>query len=271
MSAENESLDLPEAEECDYLAGQCIGQRKVSEAVSYRRQALAIRERVLGPDHAFVADSLVRLGGMVCWLQGNGAEAEALWRRSVEIYELHYRALRQEKGEPFEHVFMGLTGTLSNLASRALNRGAVHEAERMFRRIEAMVEESYGPDCAWFPPSLLTFARVLIQQGKDQEAERRLKRVTDTVGSIEEWLYPDCQSLLAKLYVRQGRLVEAEARYRQAVELLEKATRPLPALLAAVLEDLAQVCRKTGQVPEAERLEHRAKEIRSAEAAGESC
>jgi ATP/maltotriose-dependent transcriptional regulator MalT len=268
MSAENEPPDSPEAEECDYLAGQSLGKGQLSEAVSHYREAVAIREGVLGPDHYQVADSLVRLAGLVGWCQSNSTEADALWRRSVGIYEQHYQALCKGKGELFEHVLMGLTGTLSNLASRAFDRGEADEAERLFRRIATLVEESYGTDCAWFPPSLLTFARVLIQQGKDQEAERRLQKAIDTVGSIDEWLNPECQRLLAELYVRQGRVVEAEARFRESVELLEKATRPLPTLLASVLEDLAQLCRKTGRVPEAERLEERAKDVRGAVPAG---
>ena len=59
-----------------------------------------------------------------------------------------------------------------------------------------------------------------------------------------------------------------DAGLARTVGITAGCTAPLPDLLASVLEDLAQLCRKTGRVPEAERLEERAKEVRDSEAGG---
>jgi hypothetical protein len=50
--------------------------------------------------------------------------------------------------------------------------------------------------------------------------------------------------------------------YRKATALLETASRPAPELLASTLDSLADVCRKTDQGAEAERLAKQAREVR---------
>jgi pentatricopeptide repeat protein len=262
---ENEPLDLQAAEKFDHLAGQCWIHQQLPDAAGYYRQALAVRERVLGPNHHEVADSLVRLAGVVGWDERDSPEAAALWEQAVGIYERLYQEHAAAKGELFQHVFMGLLGTLGNLASRAFHRSNVNEAEQGYRRIQAMIEESYGPECRWVPPTLPTFAKVLIQQGKQEEAEGLLQKSIDRtpeVGSFDEWVHAHCHTILADLYAKQGRTGEAERLYRQAIELLEKAPRPLPDLLASALDGLAEVCRKTARKFEAGQLEKRAREVR---------
>jgi len=136
----------------------------LTDAASYYRQALAVRERIFGPDHYEVADSLVRLAGI-----GEGGwdspEAEVLWRRAVGIYERCYHEQSVTRGQLFQHVFMGLVGTLSNIAGLALNRGDPREAEQTYRRIGALITDAFGPDCRWMPPAS-EFATALIEQGK---------------------------------------------------------------------------------------------------------
>jgi Tetratricopeptide repeat len=170
MSAEeSEPLDLQAAEGFDHLAEECRFHERLTDAASYYRQALAVRERVFGPDHYKVADSLVRLAGI--GEDGWGSpEAEALWRRAIGIYDRCYREQSVARGELFQHVFMGLVGTLSNVAGVAFDRGDVGEAERGYRRIGALIADAFGPDCRWMLPTS-AFAAALIQQGKQGEAE----------------------------------------------------------------------------------------------------
>ncbi len=264
--SQDEPLDLQIAEKFDHLAGQCWIHQQMPDAASYYRQAVAVREKVLGPRHPEVADSLVRLAGVVGWDEEDDAEAAALWEQAVAIYEPIYQEHSAAKGELFEHVLMGLLGTLGNLAGRAFRKGKLDEAERSYRRIQAMIEESYGSECRWVHPTLPTFARVLVQRGKADEAEGLLQKAVDRTpkpGSIDEWIHPKCLKVLADLYANQGRFGEAEGLYRQAVALLEAASRPLPELLAIVLEGLAVVCRKLDRGPEAEQLEERVREVRA--------
>jgi len=60
---------------------------------------------------------------------------------------------------------------------------------------------------------------------------------------------------------QRGWLEEAEAAYRQALELAELAA---PAKRAAILEDLAEVVKDRGNALEAERLERLARWLREA-------
>lgn len=263
--SENESKALQAAERFDHLAGQCWNHHQMPDAASYYRQALVVRERVLGPNHLDVANNLVRLAGVVSWDERASPEAAALWERAGGIYEPLYQQHVAAKGELFNHIFMALLGTLGNLASRAFHSGDVDDAERGYRRIQAMIDENYGLECRWVPPTLPTFAKVLIEQGKFDEAERRLRTALEQApndGSISEWVHSHCLKILADLHVKQGQFGEAEALYKQAVEVFEKAPRPIPALLASALEGLAEVCRKTNRTLEAEQLEKRAREMR---------
>src|SRR5262245_28364283 len=144
---ESEPVDLQAAEKFDHLAGECWCHQRMPDAASYYRQALAVREKVLGPDHYEVADSLVRLAATVGWDQLDNPEVVALWEQAVGIYERIYQEQFAAKSELFRHVFMALLGTLGNLASRAFLRGNIDEAEQGYRRIQTMIDESYGPEC----------------------------------------------------------------------------------------------------------------------------
>jgi tetratricopeptide (TPR) repeat protein len=61
-------------------------QGRYAEAVPLAQQALAIRERVLGPVHPKVADSLSGVA-VVAMEQGRYAEAESLYQRALTIRE----------------------------------------------------------------------------------------------------------------------------------------------------------------------------------------
>jgi len=254
---ESRPLDSNAAEEFDHLAQECWRNRRMSDAVSYYRQALAVRVTTLGADHHEVADSLVRLAGAIGMDDRECTEPAVLWRQAADIYEPLYRQHRAAKGELFQHIFMGLVGTLSNLAGQSFSQGQTTEAEVGYRHIQTMIDESYGTDCRWMPPFLPTYAKVLIQQGKQGEAETLLVRIvrrTPDTASWEGWIVTQCQKVLGELYVNQGRLEEAETVCRQAVKLLHEIDRPIPNLLASVLENLAGICRTTGRIAEADSL-----------------
>jgi hypothetical protein len=261
-----ESPELQEADKFDHLAGECACHQRMADAASYYRQSLAIRERVLGPDHHEVADSLVRLAAVLGWDDKEHPEYEPLFRRAAGIYDRVYRDRLAAKDELFGHAVMSLEGALGTLAARAFQRGNLHEAEQGYRRIQTMIVESYGPDFYCTSPTLPTFATVLIQLGKEAEAEELLRKVVDRMprlGSMDKWIHHHCQTILADLYAKRDRLVEAESLYRQAIEFMERASRPSLPMLISTIESLAGLCRKTGREPEAERLERQTQQLRS--------
>jgi tetratricopeptide (TPR) repeat protein len=81
-----QNRDLDRAAALTEAALQLNGQGRSGEAIPLAKEALAIRETALGPDHAAVAQSLNTLA-LVYRNQGRYAEAETLYRRSLAIYE----------------------------------------------------------------------------------------------------------------------------------------------------------------------------------------
>lgn len=264
MPSEGNASDPEEAERFDYLAGECLCHDRVDDAISYYRQALAVRERVFGPDHYEVANSLVGLAGVIGWNGRESPETEQLYSRAVAIFERYCRDLSASKEHPFQDAFMGLVGTLNNLAAEASRRDSLHEAEQFHRRIHALIAESYGPECRWVPPSLPMFSLVLDRLGKYDEAEQLLRTALEDLEgrSDAEWIVVDCLSKLADLYARQRRFAEAEPLCVRAIALLEQGSAPNPVVLAGALERLAELYRSTGRDPEAARFDARAAEVR---------
>lgn len=264
MPPEGNASDPEEAARFDYLAGECLCHDRVDDAISYYRQALAVRERAFGPDHYEVANSLVCLAGVIGWNGRESPEAEQLYHRAVAIFERCCRELSASREHPFQDAFMGLVGTLNNLAGKAFRRDSLHEAEQFHRRVHALIAESYGPECRWVPPSLPMFALVLDRLGKYDEAEQLLRTAIENLEgqSANEWILVDCLGKLADLYARQHRFAEAEPLCLRAVALLERAPGPNPAVLAGALDRFAELYRSTGRDSEAARFSARAAEVR---------
>ncbi len=68
---------------------------------------------------------------------------------------------------------------------------------------------------------------------------------------------------LAGVYQAQGNYAEAESLYQQALAIVKKTLGPDHPYVATVLENMADLYKKTGRLDEAKRLEARAKAIRS--------
>ncbi len=68
---------------------------------------------------------------------------------------------------------------------------------------------------------------------------------------------------LAELYREQGDYAKAEPLYKKALAIREKALGPTHPTLAKGLENYAALLRTLNRIPEAEKLEARAKAIRA--------
>src|SRR3989442_8199182 len=78
--------ELAEARRLNQEATAIRSSGKFSEAVPLVQRALAIQEKILGPEHPDVAASLDNLAGLYRD-QGKYAEAEPLYRRALAIIE----------------------------------------------------------------------------------------------------------------------------------------------------------------------------------------
>jgi tetratricopeptide (TPR) repeat protein len=109
-------------------------QRDFGGAESLFRQALAIAEKSLGPNHPDTAGSLNNLASLL-ESQGNFAGAEPLYRRALAICE-------KTLGPNHPHTAM----SLDNLAGVLEAKGDYASAEPLYRRALAIAEQALGPD-----------------------------------------------------------------------------------------------------------------------------
>jgi tetratricopeptide (TPR) repeat protein/CHAT domain-containing protein len=226
---------------------------KFTEAIPIARQAIAITEKVLGPDHPSLGQPLFKLAELY-WTQRNYAEAEPLMKRSLDLYE---KAL----GPDHPHVATALYA----LAALYHAQNRYSEAEPLNRRSLAIREQTLGPEHPEVAMSLSNLAVLLRAQGRYQEAETLYVRA---LAIQEKSLGPDHPNIatvlknLALLYEGQGRYGEAEPLYRRRLALYEKTLAPDHPNVATALYDLAWLYRAQGRTLEAEQLATRSLVIR---------
>ena len=104
------------------------------EAEPLMRRALALAERIFGPDHHFVAVCLNKLARLL-GKTNRFAEAEPLMRRALAISE--------KNSGPDHH---DVTEPLNNLAALLQATDRLSEAEPLIRRSLAISEKSLSPD-----------------------------------------------------------------------------------------------------------------------------
>ena len=104
------------------------------EAEPLYRQALAIRQKVLGPEHSDTATSLNNLA-VLLRDQGRLAEAELLYRQALAICQ---KVLGPEHSDT--------ATSLANLASLLQAQGHLAEAEPLYRQALAIRQKVLGPE-----------------------------------------------------------------------------------------------------------------------------
>ena len=159
-------------------APRCKAPSLINELASYRtwalaayteartlyERALAIRERVLGPDHLETAGSLNDLG-ILLDKQGHLAEARAMAERALTI---------REKTLGPEHP---LTATsLNNLAVVLTGQGELAAARPLRERALAIFEKALGPEHFRTANNLNNLAALMLAQGDSQAARPLLER-----------------------------------------------------------------------------------------------
>jgi CHAT domain-containing protein/tetratricopeptide (TPR) repeat protein len=131
------------------------------------RQALEIRERVLGPRDPETLGSLETLG-QVYESMGSYAKAEPLFRRVVEIRE-------DTAGTPKAN----LATSLDRLASVYRSMGDYARAEPLYRRALELRKQTVGEKDLAFATSLDNLAAVYEAQSEYAKAERLYRQALD--------------------------------------------------------------------------------------------
>ncbi|HEU4411142.1 MAG TPA: tetratricopeptide repeat protein [Polyangiaceae bacterium] len=248
-AAAGQASALAEAQRLNEEAKRLQGEGAYARAVPLAERALALRERVLGPNHPDVANSLHILAELYR-AQGAYTKAEPLHLRALAILE---KALGPE--HPL------VAASLNNLAGLYWAQGAYEKAELLVERALRLREKALGPDHPSVAGSLNGLALLYKDQGAYEKAEPhylRALRISEKALGPE---HPDvAKSLnnLAELYRAQGAYEKAEPLHLRALRIKEKALGPEHPLVASSLNNLAVLYWTQGAYAKAEPLFERA-------------
>jgi CHAT domain-containing protein/Tfp pilus assembly protein PilF len=226
---------------------------KYDEALLLAERALVIREKILGPEHREVADSLHALASLYDD-KSDYAKAEPLNLRALAIRE---KVLGPNHPD--------VAKTLNNLAWIYGVREDYAKAERFYRRALAIQEKALGANHPEVASTLNDLALLYYEKGDYDQSILTNQRV---LAIREEMLGPDDSGVakalnnLALVYLKKGDYAKAEALYQHALQIWEKALGPDHPLVATVLHNLARVYLESGKYAQAEPLYQRALTIR---------
>jgi tetratricopeptide (TPR) repeat protein len=278
---DKDSMEFPEGARLLNRAGYYLDARAdYRGAEPLLQRALAIREKVLGPEDPDVAESLNNLGELHRTL-GRSREAEPLHKRALAIWEkalgpehpavaaslnnlallyaaqrrygeaesLHQRALAiDEKALGTDHP--GVALDLNNLAWLYKTQGRYGEAELLYQRSLAIREKALDPEHPDVAQSLNNLGELFRTLGRYTEAEplhRRSRAIVEKVLGPEHPNVAVCLNNLALNYTSEGRYGEAEPMYRRALAIWEKALGPQHPDVAKARENYAALLRAMGE------------------------
>jgi len=150
---------LPVAESLNNLAGVHLGRGEYELAITELREALAIRNAILGDGHLLTLQTLSNLAGAL-WRNAEIAEAREVMQRA----ETGYRALGED-GED------GLGLVLANLAAMQIADGDLGGAASSLEEALALQQKHLGDD---HPLVAVTLAKLaVLDHARHREDEAR--------------------------------------------------------------------------------------------------
>ena len=205
-SCETEMADAAANAECADLLNRAgeyfFGQAAYSGVRPLFERALAIREKVQGPEHPDTAESLNNLA-VLLRDQGDLAGARPLYERALAIRE---KVLGPEHPDT--------VSSLNNLASLLQAQGDLAGARPLYERALAIWEKVLGPEHPNTNRGRHNFARLLLASGNAAEAlalgEAALAAHEKVLGQNHPWT-KDSARVTADALAALGRADEAAA------------------------------------------------------------
>jgi tetratricopeptide (TPR) repeat protein len=193
-------------------ASTLLNSDRSAEAIQALEQALALATQ--SGEEQLEAEALRRLyratssHGLALRKQGAHAEAEAAWRRRIEVSE----ALQIPGGDPMSWLFY---------AQALSDQGLYSEAETAWRRCLEVHMEAWGYPT--LPSAQVGLAKALIAEAPTPadyaEAEALLRLAAEILSAYEGgYERVDALITLGKMLSDQGRLDEAEQAFTMSVE-----------------------------------------------------
>lgn len=256
INAEEKVANLQLADLLRKAADYLFERAQYRQAEVLYQRALAIRERVLGPEHSQVADALYGQGKLL-YAQGQYERAGQIFQRALDIWE---------KGSDIAH--SDVAEVLNGLANVSCELGQFERAETLYQRARSLWECALGPEHTEVAYALSGLAELYGGLERYELAESFHRQALH----IREQAYgPDHPDVaytlnrLADLLRERGSYEQAETLYQRALEAQEKALGPENVEVALSLSGLANLYREQGRYELAEPLYTRALHIREQE------
>ena len=230
-------------------ASKLANALEFTEAEALYKRALAIKERIQGPNHIGLAATLNDLA-VLYKNMGKYAESEALHKRSLSLRE-------ESLGPNHSRVATACSG----LGVLYEVWGRYSEAEPLYRRALGIVEKNRGRDDLSVVDICNNLGVLYKNMGRYEEAEALYKRALAILRKAHGGNHPDVAVVIGNLAVlskNQGRYGEAEALHRQQMAIQESSLGPEHPRIAKALGNLAVLCKNQGKDAEAEALHRRA-------------
>jgi serine/threonine-protein kinase len=222
---------------------------RYEEARERFERSLALREKVLPPDHTDVADSLGNLG-VVLWEMGQYDEARKRQERVL--------AIRQKVLGP-EHP--AVAETLSNLGTVASKQGLYQESRTWHERALVLREKVLGPEHVHLTYTLGNLAVLMVDLGQYEQSIVLQERALAIRQKVLGHEHPDTyQSIinLGSVLDRAGRYEEARALLESVLPGVEKALGDGHVMLAYAQNNLGLVLQRLGKYEQARAWHERA-------------
>jgi tetratricopeptide (TPR) repeat protein len=188
-------------------------EKKYAEAEPLFRQALAIRERVLPPNHPRTTNTIEGLGVALAG-QNRLDEAETYYLRALAIWD------RTPEDNPCRH-----GSVLDELGKLYFRQGKYEKAEPMYQRALTLWEQA-KEKCGVIVPVMNDLAFLYQAQGSLDKAEAMYQRTIPMLQKELDDEQPELVAIqraqLARVYLAEKKFAEAAPLLEQAVSVLEK-------------------------------------------------
>ena len=233
--------------------------RKYEEAIAACERARDIQARALGENHPDLALTLYHLGSLHAMRRqpGDSAKATQLFQTAVTIWE-------KERGAEF----LGLLIPLNRLAVLYKEAENYAGAQSAFDLALGICEKRFPPDSIGLAAARFNRGELYVRQRELAKAEQLLEMALKTFvarAGREDVVYTSrCRDLLTSVYADHDRYDQAEALFKESLDIVTKARGAEHTEVADLLNNFAALYHRKGDFARAEELNLRALRIREA-------
>jgi len=225
---------------------------RVDEAEKAYRDSQATLVKQLGPDHVNLGYSYINLAVLLGARRGQAAEAEALYKRGVEIRRAALGSKHPTVGQGLQ-----LTGVFY------LNQGRLEESETAYREALALFR-AIDPKHFEVGKCLNGLALIASRRGKYAEAEKTMEEVEalfrEVLGEKHSFTWQIRGNRASQIRL-QGRLEEAEKLEREVAAKIEELNGKDSSEAVDARSRLGETLRRRGRAGEAMPLHRQSVEV----------